>query len=197
MVSTQAFQLELIFYRAICHSFIFAAFPRNWQPRTRQLFGLLSRDLSQESAPSGAFFSLRCLIYKVHASSAERRLLYIASFRLSRTFFKVFWHPIRYASSATFLVYHVQEALSRTFFQKFQDPAFCSPLATFKYYHVSRFLSSVFSTLFGAVLTASTALLEYQTFHLLSTLFCVFLIFIICFSYLSGPRRKSAGQTEP
>ena len=29
MVSTQAFQLELIFYRAICHSFIFAAFPRN------------------------------------------------------------------------------------------------------------------------------------------------------------------------
>ena len=42
------------------------------------------------SSPSGAFFSLRCLIYKVHAVPGGTLLLYSISFRLSRTFFRSF-----------------------------------------------------------------------------------------------------------
>ena len=42
------------------------------------------------SSPSGAFFLLRCLIYKVHAVPGGTLLLYVASSRLSRTFFKSF-----------------------------------------------------------------------------------------------------------
>ncbi|WP_298021456.1 hypothetical protein, partial [uncultured Dysosmobacter sp.] len=45
---------------------------------------------SHKSVPSGAFFSLRCLIYKVHAASGGTLLLYRTSSRLSRTFFKSF-----------------------------------------------------------------------------------------------------------
>ena len=104
MVSTQVFRLELIFYRAICHSFIFiVTVPKNWLLRTWQLLGRFLRDFSQESVPSGAFFSLRCLIYKVHAASGGTLLLYMTSFRLSRTFFKVFWlFPVRRCTQQLF-----------------------------------------------------------------------------------------------
>ena len=44
-------------------------------------------------SPSGAFFSLRCLIYKVHAVPGGTLLLYSISFRLSRTFFQKFLTP--------------------------------------------------------------------------------------------------------
>ena len=46
-------------------------------------------------SPSGASFSLRCLIYKVHAVPGGTLLLYVVSSRLSRTFFKSFWRPVR------------------------------------------------------------------------------------------------------
>ena len=42
------------------------------------------------SSPSGASFSLRCLIYKVHAVPGGTLLLYKTSSRLSRTFFRSF-----------------------------------------------------------------------------------------------------------
>ena len=44
-------------------------------------------------SPSGAFFSLRCLIYKVHAAPGGTLLLYLISSRLSRTFFQKFLTP--------------------------------------------------------------------------------------------------------
>ncbi|WP_418725527.1 hypothetical protein, partial [Dysosmobacter sp.] len=48
------------------------------------------RDLSQKKRPSGAFFSLRCLIYKVHAAPGGILLLYQVSLHLSTTFFFFF-----------------------------------------------------------------------------------------------------------
>ena len=55
------------------------------QPRTQQLLGFSSVELS----PSGAFRSLRCLIYKVHASSAEH-CYYTALFKICQQLFSNF-----------------------------------------------------------------------------------------------------------
>ena len=58
----------------------------------RQLLVRFSGDFSPSKLTSGAFFSLRCLIYKVHAAPGGTLLLYRTFRSLSRTFFKVFWH---------------------------------------------------------------------------------------------------------
>ena len=66
--------------------------------------------------PSGASFSLRCLIYKVHAVPGGTLLLYVVSSRLSRTFFRKFLAPGPPRIAATCLSYHISFLLSRGFF---------------------------------------------------------------------------------
>ena len=67
---------------------------------------------------------------------------------------------------------------SRTFFQKFLKLASVISAATILGYHILWLLSSVFFiSLCGAVLTAPTALLEYQIIPRLSTPFSNFLRF--------------------
>ena len=101
------------------------------------------------SSPSGASFSLRCLIYKVHAVPGGTLLLYSISFRLSRTFFRSFLtsDPSR-ISSNLFRLPHLSLAV-KNFFHFF--PAW--------------------------LITAPTALLEYQILPLLSIPFSSFLDF--------------------
>ena len=70
------------------------------------------------------------------------------------------------------------KALVKNFFQKFLNLASDLSAATFVGYHILWLLSSgFFIPLSGAVLTAPTALLEYQTFPRLSTPFLRFLLF--------------------
>ena len=80
---------------------------------------VLSCDFSHESLPSGAFFSLRCLIYKVHAVSGGTLLLYSASSRLSRTFFQKFstLSPHCFRSNFLSLPHHLR--FVKNFFSKF------------------------------------------------------------------------------
>ena len=69
-------------------------------------------------------------------------------------------------------------ALVKNFFQKFLNSPPDLSAATFVGYHILWLLSSgFFIPLSGAVLTAPTALLEYQTFPRLSTPFLRFLLF--------------------
>ena len=137
-------------HRAICHSFILfivAAFGRiDSLPTHPQLHDLFSEFLPKRD-PSGAFFSLRCLIYKVHAVSGGTLLLQQTSFRLSRTFFRSFRPAIRFA----------QQQLR----QNNISFAVCQLL-------FSRFFNFFFSSSAGA-LTSATALLEYQMLRQLST----------------------------
>ena len=77
------------------------------------------------SVPSGAFRSFRCLIYKVHAASAERCLVYQKQFSLSRTFFKffqtfLFRHLHSPFSWTAQLEYHTTPHLVNTFFHFFR-----------------------------------------------------------------------------
>ena len=110
------------------------------------------------SSPSGASFSLRCLIYKVHAVPGGTLLLYSISFRLSRTFFRSFLtsDPSR-ISSNLFRLPHLSLAV-KNFFHFF--PAW--------------------------LITAPTALLEYQIIPHLSTPFSNFLRFFYFSLYFQG-----------
>ena len=81
------------------------------------------------SSPSGASFSLRCLIYKVHAVPGGTLLLYSISFRLSRTFLTFFIFfllsvpEVFLPHKSALIGYHIRILLSRTFlffFQSFQ-----------------------------------------------------------------------------
>ena len=87
-------------------------------PVLQQLLGRPFRDFSRRSDPSGAFFSLRCLIYKVHAVPGGTLLLYKTSSRLSRTFFKSFRRPGPFCFAATCLGYHIFSLLSSGFFHR-------------------------------------------------------------------------------
>ena len=139
-------------HRAICHSFILfivAAFGRiDSLPTRPQLHDLFSEFLPK-SYPSGAFFSLRCLIYKVHAVSGGTLLFYQTSSRLSRTFFKVF--DVRSAQyRSNFFSLTRTSQLVKYFFQSFLTN---------------------FSVVLAADASAPTALLEYHPTPHLSTLF--------------------------
>ena len=102
-------------------------------------------------------------------------------------FSKFFWRRSQLSGAATFLVYHTQKRLSRTFFQKFLKLASVISAATILGYHILRLLSSVFFiSLCGAVLTAPTALLEYQIIPRLSTPFFNFLRFFYFSLYFQG-----------
>ena len=98
------------------------------------------------SSPSGASFSLRCLIYKVHAVPGGTLLLYLISFRLSRTFFRSFLtsDPSRISSNL------------------------------FRLPHLSLAVKNFFHFFPARLITAPTALLEYQILPLLSTPFFAF-----------------------
>ena len=77
--------------------------------------------------------------------------------------------------------------MSRTFFQKFLKLASVISAATILGYHILWLLSSVFFiSLCGAVLTAPTALLEYQIIPRLSTPFFNFLRFFYFSLYFQG-----------
>ena len=128
------------------------------------------------SSPSGASFSLRCLIYKVHAVPGGTLLLYSISFRLSRTFFRSFLtsDPSR-ISSNLFRLPHLSLAV-KNFFHFFPARLITAPTAL---------------SLCGAVLTAPTALLEYQILPLLSIPFSRFFYFSDCCGDFSGFRPLS------
>ena len=103
------------------------------------------------SSPSGASFSLRCLIYKVHAVPGGTLLLYSISFRLSRTFFRSFLTS---------------------------DPS-CISSNLFRLPHLSLAVKNFFHFFPAWLITAPTALLEYQILPLLSIPFSRFFIFLI------------------
>ena len=98
------------------------------------------------SSPSGASFSLRCLIYKVHAVPGGTLLLYKTSSRLSRTFFRSFLASGPSRMCGNFLsLPHLSFAVKN-------------------FFHFSP----------AQLITAPTALLEYQILPLLSTPFFAF-----------------------
>ena len=101
------------------------------------------------SSPSGASFSLRCLIYKVHAVPGGTLLLYSISFRLSRTFFRSFLTS---------------------------DPSHISS-NLFRLPHLSLAVKNFFHFFPARLITAPTALLEYQILPLLSIPFSRFFYF--------------------
>ena len=78
--------------------------------------------------PSGAFFSLRCLIYKVHAVSGGTFCIITAFISLVKYFFQSFLtFVIRLLSVATLLSYHIFRSLSSTFLNFFKLFAFQTP----------------------------------------------------------------------
>ena len=75
--------------------------------------------------PSGAFFSLRCLIYKVHAVSGGTFAMLTSFISLVKYFFQSFLtFVIRMFSAATRLSYHIFSSLSSTFLKFFQKVLF-------------------------------------------------------------------------
>ena len=80
---------------------------------------VLSCDFSHESLPSGAFFSLRCLIYKVHAVLGGTLLLYQTSFRLSRTFFRKFFDARSVSYHQQLFKFTIPFSLCQELFSKF------------------------------------------------------------------------------
>ena len=100
---------------------MFCSFTGNWLNPVRCLLVRFPGDLSPFKRPSGAFFSLRCLIYKVHAVPGGILPLYQTSFRLSSTFFKVFWRPIRFCISSNFLSLPHSWSFVKNFFSEVFD----------------------------------------------------------------------------
>ena len=97
---------------------MFCSSTGNWLNPACCLLVRFPGDFSPFKRPSGAFFSLRCLIYKVHAVPGGTLLLYSTSFRLSSTFFKSFWRPIRFRISSNFLSLPHSRSFVKNFFQK-------------------------------------------------------------------------------
>ena len=70
--------------------------------------------------PSGAFFSLRCLIYKVHAVSGGTFAILTSFISFVKYFFQSFLtFSIQMSAVATLLGYHIRKSLSSTFFEVF------------------------------------------------------------------------------
>ena len=125
----------------------------------------LSCDFSHESLPSGAFFSLRCLIYKVHAVPGGTLLILQNLFEFVKYFFQKFFDIfvliLRFQQLFEFTI---PFSLCQELFSKFFD-------AAFQYGRCLRRFRA------AAALTALTALLEYQTIRRLSTAFYKFFSF--------------------
>ena len=153
---------------------------------------VLSCDFSRESLPSGAFFSLRCLIYKVHAVPGGTLLILQNLFEFVKYFFQKFFDifVLILRFQQLFLSYHNQFALSRTFLKVFNFARCFVRAATFdKLPHFAAAVKCFFLSLSGAVLTALTALLEYQTVRQKSTLFlalCLLFLRRLSFSLIFG-----------
>ena len=78
--------------------------------------------------PSGAFFSLRCLIYKVHAVSGGTFAMLTSFISLVKYFFQSFLtFVIQLLSAATLLSYHTFRSLSSTFLNFFKIFSFRTP----------------------------------------------------------------------
>ena len=140
------------------------------------------------SSPSGASFSLRCLIYKVHAVPGGTLLLYSISFRLSRTFFRSFLtsDPSR-ISSNLFRLPHLSLAV-KNFFHLFPARLITAPTALLEY-QILPLLSIPFFTfpliLYSASLPLESALLYYHIPPPLSTTFLYFFfLFITIFAII-------------
>ena len=97
---------------------MFCSSTGNWLNPVCCLLVRFPGDFSPFKRPSGAFFSLRCLIYKVHAVPGGTLLLYSTSFRLSSTFFKSFWRPIRFRISSNFLSLPHSRSFVKNFFSE-------------------------------------------------------------------------------
>ena len=143
-----------IFYRAICHSII-SFYP---YPRTGIDLTVLRQALSRYfSVPSGAFRSFRCLIYKVHAASADL-IEYIRIEPVCQALFQVFQtfstlHLYLPFSLTADLDYHILVRLSRTIFVLFKHFSICfirPPLSQTAWleYHTAPHLSTPFSSFF-------------------------------------------------
>ena len=111
------------------------------------------------SSPSGASFSLRCLIYKVHAVPGGTLLLYSISFRLSRTFFRSFLtsDPSR-ISSNLFRLPHLSLAV-KNFFHFFPARLITAPTALLEY-QILPSLSIPFFTFFRSLFEDAFPLLK-------------------------------------
>ena len=139
------------------------------------------------SSPSGASFSLRCLIYKVHAVPGGTLLLYSISFRLSRTFFRSFLtsDPSR-ISSNLFRLPHLSLAV-KNFFHFFPAWLITAPTALLEY-QILPALSIPFFTFFRRILFSLRAwlLIPYYILRLLYIRrFCkVFRTFFAFHSYV-------------
>ena len=153
---------------------MFCSSTGNWLNPVRCLLVRFPGDFSPFKRPSGAFFLLRCLIYKVHAVPGGTLLLYSTSSRLSSTFSKVFDARSVFVSAATFkfttFVKLCQELFRKLLTFRFRvrrGKFFMLPhlVVTVKYF---------FHFLSAAVLTATTAWLEYHALPLLSTPFSNF-----------------------
>ena len=106
--------------------------------------------------------------------------MYITSSRLSRTFFKSFSTSGPLCISSNFLSLPHSGSFVKNFFQEvlsFRFPVICGNL--FRLPHLVAAVKCFFISLCGAVLTAPTALLEYQILPLLSIPFSRFFIFLI------------------
>ena len=158
--------------------FYSCCFHENWllaiHPQLRLLF----------RASAGAFFSLHCLIYKVHTVLNGSLLFYHIHIRLSSTFFKFSFQTSFAAAVATFSFYHTQKCLSRTFFKFFFNslPLSCSNFISLP--HRAPLVKLFFSAAFAAHRVSrrprSTASLDYQILSRLSTTFFILFRF---FSY--------------
>ena len=106
---------------------------------------------------------VHCLIYKIHARFCGTLLLYSISFRLSRTFFRSFLtsDPSRISSNL------------------------------FRLPHLSLAVKNFFHFFPARLITAPTALLEYQILPLLSIPFSRFFYFSDCCGDFSGFRPLS------
>ena len=110
--------------------------------------------------PSGAFFSLRCLIYKVHAVSGGTFAILTSFISFVKYFFQSFLtFAIQMSAVATLLGYHIFSSLSSTFLKFFQNSVFFNSRAA----------------------SSATAWLEYHAFLLLSTPFFNFLSHFLIF----------------
>ena len=104
-------------------------------------------DFSQKSLPSGAFFSLRCLIYKVHAVPGGTLLILQNLFEFVKYFFQKFlMFSTQFCTFSNFLSYHNQLALSRTFLKVFNIVRCKLEWQLLISYHTLWLLSSVFSS---------------------------------------------------
>ena len=168
MVSTQAFQLELIFHRAISIASCFASESVIDLTRSLSALGRFFR-----TAPSGAFRSLRCLIYKVHAVLLGGSPLIIHHLiPFVKHFFQSFLTPGQRCIVSNFFSLPHPVRFVKNFFQKLLNSRFRYLSGnSHRVPHLVAAVKCFFLSLAGAVLTAPTAQLEYQILPHLSTLF--------------------------